>query len=155
VTAVPFVGLSAAPVLAQAPSSSFTVVARDFRFSGVPRVRSAGTYSVTFVNRSQDDHDFVAVNLGPQCGQSVRTKKDAKSLKQRLDAAPDPEAAFTAACPGGSFEGGAGAGPGGRDTEDFTLTPGKTLYFCAVVDEHGAHSDLGMIGFITVRGLKG
>ncbi|MDQ6749064.1 MAG: hypothetical protein M3010_13295 [Candidatus Dormibacteraeota bacterium] len=152
--AVPFVGISATPAMAAPASGSFTVVARDFEFTGVPRVLAAGTYHVNFVNRGKDEHDFVALNLGPQCGATVKSIKDAKNLKRQIDGAPDPEAAFAAACPGGSFEGGAGAEPGGRDREDFTLTPGKTVYFCGVVDEAGAHSDLGMLGLINVRGAR-
>lgn len=152
------------------PSSagSFTfplgVVADSFRFIGVPTTLPAEQYDVHFFNISQeDDHEFIALNLGPSCGSNITTVDDAKALLESVGqqahaaGADNPLPFFLAACPGAGFEGAAFAGPNfGQDEETFTLTPGKTLYFCGVQEPDGTpHFELGMIGFIDVFSLPG
>ncbi len=144
----------ATPASATTPLS---VTAESFRFLNVPVFLRAGNSSVTFRNISaDDDHEFVALNLGPSCSRSVATVDDAKALLMSVGqqanqaGADDPEPYFEAACPGGSFEGAAFAPPGGTDTEDFAFTPGRTLYLCGVPEDGVPHFELGMIGFINV-----
>lgn len=146
-------GVSAPPAPAAPLKLPMAVVARDFQFLGVPGRLPAATYDVRFFNIStEEDHEFVAVNLGPTCSNTITTIDQAKDALQNLDS----DEAFAAACPGGSFEGAVFAGPGGRDRQDITLAPGRTLYFCGIPDENGTpHFDLGMIGFINVFSLPG
>jgi len=135
-------------------TTPLSITAESFRFLNVPVFLRAGTSSVTLHNVSDDDdHEFVAVNLGPTCGRSIATTADASALiKQIGDQAGDndPQPFLDAACPGSSFEGAAFAPPGDTDTEDIAFTPGKTLYFCGVPENGVPHFDLGMIGFINV-----
>jgi len=141
----------AAPADATTPLS---ITAENFRFRDVPVFLRAGSSDVTLHNISEDDHVFVAVNLGPVCGPSVNTTADASALLARIDQEAgnnDPQAVFEAVCPGGSFEGAVFAPPGGTETDRIDFTPGKTLYFCPIPEEDGTpHSDLGMIGLINV-----
>lgn len=139
-------GASASPSSAAAPKRPMVVVARDFQFVGVAKRMPAAQYDLRFFNISKtEEHEFVAVNLGPTCSSTITTVDAAKALLV------GGEEAFGTSCPGGSFEGAAFAGPGGRDREDLSLTPGRTLYFCGVTEENGTpHFDLGMIGFINV-----
>jgi hypothetical protein len=134
------------------------VVARDFQFLGVPGRLPAGTYDTRFINISRDEaHEFVAVNLGPSCSGTVTSVGAAQALIENVGQQAgdgDPEPFLEAACPGASFGGAAFAESRGRDREDITMTPGRTLYFCGVPDEDGTpHFDLGMIGFINVFAL--
>ena len=144
-------GVTAPPSSAIDLKLPMAVVARDFRFLGVPKALPAAQYDLRFFNISRDeDHEFVAFNLGPTCSATINTVDDAKALVEA------GKGAFRMWCPGGSFEGAAFAGPGGRDREEFNLTPGKTLYFCGVRDENGTpHFDLGMIGLLDVFRLPG
>jgi hypothetical protein len=135
-------GMSALPTSATTVKRPLAVVAKSFRFLGVPRWLPAGQYDVRFLNISPDDHEFVAVNLGPVCSRTVTSVAQAVAVLNSQD--PD------VVCPGNSFEGAAFAGPGGRDREAFTFTPGRTLYFCGVPENGVPHYDLGMIGFINV-----
>jgi len=153
-------GVSAAPSSATDVKRPMAVVARDFQFLGAPPILPAGQYDLRFFNLSRDEaHVFVAVNLGPSCGSSVRTAADGKALLERVDsiAGPDgnPEVVFGDLCPLGSLEGdGAFAEPGGRSRADYSFTPGKTMYFCPIPNDDGTpHYDLGMIGFINVFSL--
>lgn len=144
VVAAPVLATSVTAAHAAGGKISLAVVARDYHFSGVPNSLPAATYSVNFINVGDEEHEFVAVNLGPQCGSFTK--------QQALAELNKGEDAFFADCPGGSFEGAAFAAPGQRDRETVTLTPGRTLYFCGVPDENGVpHFELGMIGFINVR----
>ncbi len=152
-------GASAAPSSAAMAKRPMAVVARDFQFI-VPPVLPAGDYDLRFFNISRDeDHVFVAVNLGSKCSNTINTVAQAKALLARIDQESGgdedaSDAVFARLCPGGSFEGAAFAEPGGRAREDFTFTPGKTLYFCPIPDEDGTpHSDLGMIGFMNIFSL--
>ncbi len=142
----------ATPANATTPLS---VTAENFRFLNVPVFLRAGSYDVTLHNISEDDHVFLALNLGPVCSRSVTTTADASALLTRVGQeagdSGDPETVFEAACPGGSFEGAVFAPPGGTETDKIDFTPGKTLYFCPIPEEDGTrHYDLGMIGFINV-----
>ncbi len=136
-------GMSALPSSAHTVKRPLAVVAKNFRFLGVPRSLPAGQYDVRFLNISPDEHELVAFNLGPVCSRTITTAAQARAL---LDSGQDPDVV----CPGNNFEGYASAGPGGTDREDFTLSPGRTLYFCGVPENGVPHFDLGMIGFINV-----
>lgn len=153
-------GALAASALVLVPQASYAahrtiplaVVARDFQFLGLPPALPAGQYDVRFFNLGQEPHVIVAVNLGPQCSQSITTKEQGLAFLQTVDS----DAAFAAACPGGSFAGDVFAPPGGRSTGPLTLAPGRTMYFCPIPEENGVpHFDLGMIGFIDVFSLPG
>ncbi len=143
-------GVSSPPASAAPLKLPLAVVARDFQFLGVPGRLPAATYDLQFINISRtEEHEFVAVNLGPICSKTITTVAAAKAL---LDGGQDPDVV----CPGNTFEGGVDAGPGGRARQTLTLTPGRTLYFCGVPDENGTpHFDLGMIGFINVFSVPG
>jgi len=157
-------GVAAAPSSADAVKRPMAVVARDFQFLGAPPILPAGQYDLRFFNISrEEEHEFVALNV-ESCKSKVTTIVAAKALLDAIgskavrDAAPGMEPDFDAAtqalCRGASFEGAAFAPPGQRDRQDFTLTPGRTLYFCAIPDEDGTpHFELGMIGFINVFSL--
>ncbi len=149
-------GITAAPSSASTFTLPMAAVATGFQFLGVPSTLPAAHYDLQFFNISQqDDHEFVALNLGPVCSVTIQTVSDAKALLEQVGSSGgDPEVAFEAACPGGGFEGTVFAPPGGRDRGDFTLAPGRTLYFCGVPEEDGTpHFELGMIGFINVFAL--
>lgn len=153
-------GVSVQPSSALSFKLPLGVVARDFQFLGVPSRLPAATYDLRFYNISRDEaHVFVALNLGSKCGASIDTVDKAVALLKGFPpGGPDPGPfvqAFNAACPGGSFGGAVFAVPGDSDRGDFTLTPGRTLYFCDIPeDDTGVpHFDLGMIGFINVFAL--
>jgi hypothetical protein len=143
-------GVSAPPSSAATLKLPMAVVARDFQFLGAPGRLPAATYDVRFLNISRDEaHEFVALNLGPTCSNTIDTVEKAKAL---LEGGHD----IDVVCPGNSFEGAVFAGPRGRDRQDITLVPGRTLYFCGVPDEDGTpHFELGMIGLINVFRLPG
>jgi len=151
-------GASAQPSSAAEVKWPMAVVARDYQFL-VPPALPEGRYDLQFFNIGREGHVFVALNLGPACSASINTVSQAKALIKGIEetAGDDEEAgdaAFAKACPGGSFEGAAFAEPGGRAREDFTFTPGKTLYFCPIPTAAGTdHYDLGMIGFINIFAL--
>ncbi len=142
-------GMVAPPASAAGLKLPMAVVARDYSFLAVPPALPAAEYDLRFFNISRvEEHEFVAVNLGPTCSTTVNTAADAKALLEGGE-----EEAF-AACPGAEFEGAVFAEPGGRDRGTFNLTPGKTLYFCGVPDGSGTpHFELGMIGFLNVFSL--
>ncbi len=144
-------GATAQPSLAMPRGLPMVVVAKDFQFLGVPGRLPAAEYNLRFLNISRtEEHEFVAVNLGPTCSRTITSVEAAKTLISNTQA----DGAFEAACPGGAFEGSAFAKAGDRDRETVTLTPGRTLYFCGVPDEDGTpHFELGMIGFINVFAL--
>ncbi|MEO6628187.1 MAG: hypothetical protein ABIP03_06405 [Aquihabitans sp.] len=153
-------GVSAQPSSALSFKVPLGVVARDFQFLGVPGRLPAATYDVRFFNISRaEDHVLVALNLGPTCSATINTVAKAKVFLEGLPpGGPDPTmfiAAFGSACPGGSFGGALFAPPGQRDRGDYTLTPGRTLYFCDIPDDESGspHFDLGMVGFIDVFAL--
>ncbi len=138
---------SAAPAAAQ----PLAVVAKDYRYLGVPLLLPAGQYNLQFSNHGHEEHEFVALNLGPTCSQSINNAKRAKRLLSSVQS----EEEFVADCPGATFAGAADAQPGARDREPLNLEPGRTLYFCAVPDANGTpHFDLGMIGLIKVFGPR-
>ncbi len=143
------------PSMAGPGKLPLAVVAKDYRFLGVPSSLPAGTYDTRFFNISDDEfHVLVALNLGPRC--SGFPDQRVINLIDRLSAIEDEEAgeaAFAKACPGGSF-GAVAAPPGGQDRQDLTFTPGRVYYFCPVPTEEGTpHADLGMRGFINVRSV--
>ncbi len=78
-------GASAAPSSAAMAKRPMAVVARDFQFI-VPPVLPAGDYDLRFFNISRDeDHVFVALNLGPKCSNTINTVAQAKALLARID----------------------------------------------------------------------
>jgi len=153
-------GMSAPASSAAAVRRPIAVVAKSFQFLGVPGRLPAGQYDVRFFNISRDDdHEFVAFNLGPICSPGTRTAADGKALFERIGAAAeggtedDFGRAFDDACPGNSFAGAVFAPPGGRDRADLDLQPGKTLYLCFIPEDGVPHFELGMIGLIDVFSL--
>lgn len=157
-TLVGAVALAGAPQAGALTLGQLAVVARDYRFSGVPTSLTAGPRQVKFINVSKDEfHLFLSADLGPTCGSY--TKAQAIEVLDKVgavaDSGGDPEAAFGALCPGGSLDGQAGAPPGGRDTEGFDFNPGRHLYFCPITTENGTpHYKLGMIGFLNAKAPK-
>jgi hypothetical protein len=150
-TLIGSVALAGAPQAGAVTLGRLAVVARDFRFSGVPTSLAAGTRPVNFINVSKDEfHVFLSVGLGPKC--SSYTKAEAIAELDKVGGAPDPGAAFAADCPGGGLDGDAGAPPGGRVTQDYSYAPGRHLYFCPVTTDSGVpHYKLGMIGFLNAK----
>lgn len=143
--------LSVGPAAA-AGNRSVTVVARDFRFDGVPRYLPAGTYDLRFFNASRtDEHEFVGFNLGPDCSARITTLAQLRRLAQQVNQSPDPEAEFNRQCPGNSFAGAAYAPPLARDSQSLTLERGRLAYFCFIPEPDGTpHYELGMIGLAQV-----
>lgn len=144
--------LMVAPQASYAASRTYplAVVSTDYRFQGVPGRLPSGSYNLQHYNLGLEPHVFVAVNLGPQCSQSVRTTAQALAFLDTLEGPED----LAAACPGSSLAGDVFAPPGGRASGPLSLTPGRTLYFCPIPDAHGvSHEELGMIGFIDVFGV--
>ncbi len=163
------VGSDVAVVAPPTPASAaiqlrfpLTVVAASFRFFGVPDRLPESVVDLHLLNISPDDeHEIVAVNLGPDCGSTVNSVADAQALLTQAYAqaaaagSHSPVRFIAAACPEASFEGRVFADPNfGQDSRTFTFTPGKTLYFCGVPEPDGSqHFDLGMIGFLDIFSL--
>ena len=139
-----------------------TVVAEGFQFFGLPDRLPESVVDLHLLNISPDDeHEIVAVNLGPDCASTINSVADAQALLTQAYAqaaaagSHSPVRFIGAACRGASFEGRAFADPNfGQDTEPFTFTAGKTLYFCGLPEPDGSqHFDLGMIGFLDIFSL--
>lgn len=135
-----------------AGNRSVTVVARNFRFDGIPRYLPAGTYDLRFFNASRtDEHEFVGFNLGPACSARITTVAQLRELIRQIEQSPDPEAEFNRQCPGNSFAGAAYAPPLARDSQSLTLEPGRMAYLCFIPEPDGTpHYELGMIGLVQV-----
>ncbi|MDQ6692097.1 MAG: hypothetical protein M3256_11010 [Actinomycetota bacterium] len=137
------------------------MVANSFRFFGVPARLPASVVDLHLLNISPDDeHEFVAVNLGPACGSTINSGADVQALltlayAQAAAGSHSPIRFIAAACPGASSEGRAFADPNlGQDHKTFTFTAGKTLYFSGIPEPDGSqHFDLGMIGFLDIFSL--
>ncbi len=142
------VALATAPTAEAATTTNrLGVVAQSFHFTVSGYLTSPGPTSVRFVNGSrEDEHEFVAFNLGSSC--AGMTKAQAIAL---LD---QGHAAFRTACPDAAFEGAAFAPPLQQDRETFNIAPGRTIYVCQITEPDGTpHYKLGMLGFFTAPGL--
>ncbi|MGI9119594.1 MAG: hypothetical protein ACR2G7_05640 [Acidimicrobiales bacterium] len=143
------------PSMAGPGKLPLTVVAKDYRFLGVPSSLPAATYRTTFSNVGDEFHVMLALNLGPTCS-ALSDRRVIRLVDEILELEDEAaqDAAFADACPGGSFAGAVAAPPGGQDREDLTFTPGRVYYFCPVPTEEGTpHYELGMRGFVDVRSV--
>jgi len=156
VVAAAALAVSALTLAPQTASAARTyplgVVARDYYFTGVPSRLPEGQYSMRFFNLGSEPHVLVAINLGPECSESLSTAEVAIDFLEGIESEED----FLAACPGSSFAGAVFAPPGGRSSGPLSLAPGRTLVFCPIPDSMWTpHHELGMINFIDVVDLPG
>lgn len=139
--------LSSAPASAEVSNVPLPAVAINYKFPTIPKKLVDGGYNVQLFNASDEPHVLIAVNLGAQCTGTVSTIAKAKQFLDTIDS----DAAFAAACPGGSLAGDVFAEPFGSGQGPLDLEPGRTLYFCPIPTEGGKpHYKLGMLGFIKV-----
>lgn len=118
---------------------NYLVLARDFRFIGVPSALPTADYDTRFINLGQAPHVVVAVNLGPEC--QGLSKSEAIALFDLGE-----EEVFEA-CPGAAVNGEAFALPGSTAHGTLTVTEGQNWFVCFV----NAHYRLGMLN--SVRGI--
>ena len=156
VVAATALAVSALTFAPQAASAARTyplgVVGRDYSFQGVPTRLPVGEYNLRFYNLGSEPHVLVAINLGPECSDTIATAEAAIEFLEGVESDED----LFAACPGSSFAGDVFAPPGGRSSGPLSLAPGRTLVFCPIPDAMWTpHHELGMIAFIDVFALPG
>lgn len=137
--------LAGAPQVAVAAEYRYAVVARDFRFQGVPSTLLAADYNTRFYNVGIRPHVVVAVNLGAGC--------QGLTLAQVMDLFDLPEEEVFGQCPNASVNGDVFAPPGQQSQGTLRVTSGQNWFVCFVSTPQGVpHYRLGMIN--EVRGIS-
>ena len=142
-----FIALSiAAAAVVSAPQTAmaehrafnYAVVARDFRFVGIPRLMPAGTYDTRFINIGHAPHVIVPINLGEECADLTTA--------ELIEAFDLGEVDFFTVCPSATVGGEVFAFGGEQARGTLSLTPGRTVFACFV----NRHYALGMISSTNV-----
>ncbi len=132
------------------------VVAKDFKFEGMPPTIDGGPTTITFRNEGKVSHELALVNIGDATFDEFR-----KDFPPILEGGPFPKYFENGAVP---FD----LSPGEKVTSTFRLEPGSYQLFCALTGdptkpvgpegeegEGKPHYELGMVGNVTVRGGGG
>lgn len=101
-------------------SPPLTIVAKDFKFEGVPREIRGGTFTATFRNEGKVSHEFALIDIGDASFDDFR-----KEFPKIIEGGPFPK----------FFRGGTSAfeiGPGESLTSTISLQAGDYLLFCAL-----------------------
>ena len=137
--------LAGTPQAAVAAEFRWAILARDFRFQGIPASMPIADYDTQFYNLGRAPHVVVAVNLGAGC--QGLTASQAMNLFDL-----DEEELFEE-CPNASINGDTFALGGQSSQGTLSVTAGQNWFVCFVTSLQGvAHYRLGMLN--EVRGVS-
>ena len=137
--------LAGAPQVAVAAEYRYAIIARDFRFQGIPASLPVADYNTSFYNLGRAPHVVVAVNLGAGC--------QGLTASQAMDLFDLEEEEVFAECPNASVNGQAFALGGQSSLGTLSVTAGQNWFVCFVSTPSGVgHYRLGMLN--EVRGIS-
>ena len=135
--------LAGAPQVAVAAEYRYAIIARDFRFQGIPAALPVADYNTQFYNLGRAPHVVVAVDLGAGC--------QGLTASQAMDLFDLEEEEVFAQCPNASINGQAFALGGESSQGSLSVTPGQNWFVCFVSSPQGVgHYRLGMLNEVRV-----
>lgn len=137
--------LAGTPQVAVAAEYRYAILARDFKFQGIPGSLPTGDYNTSFYNLGRAPHVVVAINLGAGC--------QALTASQAMNLFDLEEEEVFERCPKASVNGQAFALGGDSSQETLSVTAGQNWFVCFVSSPSGVgHYRLGMLN--EVRGIS-